>query len=412
MKKKQSVQVQKRKSSYKPAWNEDLTDMSRYQLSKIEQLQRKVSCSSKNLLVVKESVSQIHEQLKQGIMPESYMDVIKHKRKKEDPKEEYRQKAKAIVYPVLSCPGPKKLKPKEMRSKNLRNEDSNKKKLPEAKGSPVRLSNKTASLAFTSANEPKVSALTIPKEETEELIAQDEDYLNCEENIKRLKELKQSLNINEATHNDHFLEKEDDYLDYEDSKKKLEELKERLTERKNSEETELDVCMAGLNAVLNETKDINSDISKIQPIEDIINSNDKFYQQIDIVENDDIDFDRINKLIAKTHQDLNELNSESNTLRENKSFYFLSAENRNIPYETTSQPSIDKSNTSVEENEIIRKYENSYMHRKRGMNKENNVRSTGTIISRKITNKTDISLSGNSLPRQILLEAEYYKTQL
>eukprot|EP01022_Parablepharisma_sp_SALTPOND_P000838 TRINITY_DN105128_c2_g1_i1.p1 TRINITY_DN105128_c2_g1~~TRINITY_DN105128_c2_g1_i1.p1 ORF type:complete len:458 (+),score=55.53 TRINITY_DN105128_c2_g1_i1:4937-6310(+) len=376
-KKLQAAQSAKKKpvSTIKPPWNDNLTDISRYQLSKVELLQRKVSCSSKNLLLAKERITQIHEQLKSGKLPETYKDAIRHKQKKIDPKEEYRQKAKAIVYPVrqarceTSCAAYRKNIVKEPQIEDPIE--------PTPVLQPMALAKRTACMAFTSANEPKIESMApiIPRDEPEE-------HEECKQNE----------------------EEQENYLDCNENIKKLSKLQEELV----SKDVEVNDCMASLNAALgiNVSQKLESPIIRRSPEqtkEDTIFGLDREEKVGDNdfgSEADDSDLERISQLIAKTHKDIDDLTGVPET-------------NKTSPIAT---PTLTQSNT--ENHDILKKYENSFMHSRRGMkasinvsNKENDTPNTG-IISRKLTNKTDISLSAAIAPRQMIFDAEYYKTNI
>ena len=413
-----SQSTKKKAPSIKPAWNDNKTDLSRYQLSKVELLQKKVSYSSKNILVAKERVTQVQEQLKQGKFPEAYKDAIKHKQKKIDVKEEYRQKAKAIVYPMrqtrcesaYGCGSRRpieKLQPDPEEQNNNYEEheietdlcsSSNKEK------EPITLTKKTTCMAFTSANDPKTLSImpmaASASDENEAEIEPEEEktnYLDCDANIKKLTKLKEDM-INKSL--------------------------------------EMDDCMAGLNAALGfdcgEKSQLPSDTLQLheayldlepesEPREDLIDAekylkaipdeNNKKQDKEEFEENDSSDFERISKLIAQTHKDIDELTAGGNEEKSKASSPGKLSYDQSISCNSIS-------NTSRSE-DILKKYENSFMHSRRGFkpttinvsNKENDMPNAGTrgIISRKITNKTDISLSAAVAPMQVLVNAEYYR---
>ena len=455
--KPKQTQVSKKKTNVKPEWNDNITDISRYQLSKVEQLQKKVSCSSKNILAAKERVIQVQEQLKSGIIPSSYSDAIKHKQKKKDMKEEYRQKAKAIVYPVLACtPSVPQIRKQNPQPK-VKEE-----KLTEFT-MPLSLANKAVPMSFTASNEPKVKSIStlIPRDNfisTEDNTQEkDEDYLSCKENIEKLKKLKENLNneenkvnyldyncdskimqdndnnekrinyldcdynlkiLNDPKHNIYYEEnyldskeknlnedrKESNYLDCENNLKTLNELKGKLS----GDNVGLEDCMANLNAIL--------DLDKTPNINDVMN------EQNNPLENDDIDFDRINKLIAQTNKDLSDLNIDKDPVHDAEeeqkvNSYEDKMSQMNSNYSVTEINSTVPMGNIINEEDILTKYTNSFTHTNKGntripQNKENDFPNSGTIISRKINNKTEINISGDTIPRKLLMEAEYYNAQI
>ena len=348
----------------KPAWNDNITDLSRYQLSNMELLQRKVSCSSKNRMQAKEDVSKVQQQLKEGKLPAAYKDAIMHKQKKVNLKEEYRQKAKAIVYPV-------RLQRNESACQDY-NEPAE--ELDEVLVQPMIMSSKMAQIAFTSATEPKVAVdLLMKHKNIEEDESDDEDNEPCEQNT-------------EPKH----------YLDCDDNIKNLNKLNEEIVARN----TEVDDCMATLNSALGINpkvpeiagRDTMGEVHKALEFEETEEmGNDRADKGSPERGEDEGDLERISKLIAATSKDIEALSINPHACSQKK-----------------------------DEEDLAKKYENSFFHaraNKAVANKENTQIvmncampvNGGGIISRKISNKADISLTSATAPRQLVIASEYYK---
>ncbi len=368
----------------KPAWNENITDMSRYQLSNVEQLQHKVSCSSKNRLKAHEEVAVAQQKLREGKFPTVYMDAIMHKVKKENLREVYRQKAKAIVYPLRparcasTCRG--------YQTATQEKDDENPLPLGEVdlnhnQQPCMVMKRKVADLCFTSVNDQKLPPPTEPQEDeqkrddAEEMPRDDlreKNYLDCDENIKKLNMLKEEI---------------------------------------VTKDTQIEDYMAGLNAALGMSPlpghaDGPAKVQAASPVssaKDDINNKD--------IGDDESELERISRLIAETHKDIDRLNIGGDSVPEGPPSVYQKEE------------TVAAKKKDAEDSVELQKYENSFFHT-RG-NKENSNSGTGSsnvsmtiscpsvcstgIISRKISNKSDISLAGASGPRQLIVASEYYK---
>lgn len=381
--------------SSKPAWNDNLTDLSRYQLSNVELLQRKVSCSSKNRLKAREDVAKAQQELKEGKLPIVYMDAITHKLKKENLREVYRQKAKAIVYPVTTTG--RCVSTCRNYTAPFAFEKNTDKTLQEAEGQEpemkagLHMSKRVADVFFTSINERK-------------LPARDDPVLELEENNNVWS--KEEEDINEIKKSESRPEPEKNYLDCDENIKKLNMLNEEIVTRNS----EIDDYMAGLNAALGMTPKTQSAnrvefVSEPEMPREYAGNAHRTAVKEEIDENE---LDRISRLIAETHKDIDRMNISG------------TAETAAVPMPMKTPPVAMKAC-----GDDMQKYENSFFHT-RG-NKENvtmncsglsvnvatakMINGAGTgIISRRISNKANISLAAATGPRQLIVASEYYKT--
>lgn len=350
-----------KKPTNKPAWNDNITDMKRYQLTNVEQLQRKVSCSSKNLLNAKEAVNRVQQKLKEGKLPSEYRDAISHKFKKENKKAEYKQKVKEIVYPIQprptsSCANRKAAQVKQEPSQEIEKENE-----------PVELISKVANLVFTSANDQKIeqSALNNNQQDPENESKNEEEsnYLDCNVNLKKLSKLQEEMAHKPPEIDEYFSKHQTVEYDlpdkdiYQASTYTEPGLYSYLThEEAPKEEKEINVCAM-----------------------------------------DETELERVSRLIAETQKEID-------------------AAYQPVPIPEPIPEKVTLPTVTIDADQIKAAYGNSHFHAASGKkaNKENidDGLNAAKIVSRRISNKMDLSLSSAIAPRPLIIPLEQSNTNI
>jgi len=316
-------------------------------------------------------------------------------------------KAKQIVYPTPKiCEKRPETQCGAYEKRQFGKEiDMNKKicsaeKNPEENEKPVILVQKTAKMTFTMANSKKDEPNFEPQnidtlEENEE--KKEANYLDCEENLKNLEKLKgEIMTKNLDLECEDCMEGLNKVLGMDRYSKTLEN-KEPNSDELFSQKSRQNIPESMENAPKYVENDTCIMPTYEKPIEIKENS----------IENDDCDLERIRNLISQTHKDIDSLGIKIPTKNDSP-----------IHEDPTPVP------TAPSQEEILKKYENSFTHAKRGIkmsinvsNKENEQQtncgnSTGIIVSRKITNKTDLCINSVAAPRPLMVTAEMYRANM